>query len=134
MPWASGCVQQAFGLDLPLYAPLLVVASLDLATMISITPGHLGIFEATLFFIYQYLGLGPTEAMILALFDHLVFLAGRGHARLRRVGTLGHCPALAGVPAAAETEQQLPADNRLDEPQPAPAIPTAGKQANMLRR
>jgi hypothetical protein len=70
------CVQQSFGLDLPLYAPLLVVAALDLATMISITPGHLGIFEATLFFVYQYLGLEPTEAMILALFDHLVFLLG----------------------------------------------------------
>lgn len=69
-------VQQAFGLDLPLYAPLLVVATLDLATMISVTPGHLGIFEATLFFIYQHLGLSPTESMILALFDHLVFLVG----------------------------------------------------------
>jgi hypothetical protein len=44
--------------------------------MISITPGHLGIFEATLLFIYQYLGLSATEAMILALFVHLVFLLG----------------------------------------------------------
>ncbi|HEX4147722.1 MAG TPA: lysylphosphatidylglycerol synthase transmembrane domain-containing protein, partial [Pirellulales bacterium] len=70
------CLQQSFGIDLPLYAPLLVVATLELATMISITPGHLGIFEASLFFVYQYLGLGPTEAMTLALVGHLAFLLG----------------------------------------------------------
>ena len=48
--------------------------ALDLATMVSVTPGHLGIFEATVFFTYQYLGIDPTIAMTMALFEHMVFL------------------------------------------------------------
>lgn len=67
-------VQHSLGVDLPLYAPLLVIGALDLATMVSVTPGHVGIFEATAFFTYQYLGVEPELAMSLALFDHLVFL------------------------------------------------------------
>ncbi|HWC89562.1 MAG TPA: lysylphosphatidylglycerol synthase transmembrane domain-containing protein [Pirellulales bacterium] len=124
------CVQQSFGLDLPLYAPLLVVASLDLATMISVTPGHLGIFEAALFFIYQYLGLPPTEAMILALFDHLVFILGavlpgcvvsaRWGFRLRRD---------APSPAASNSEPSRLSTNRQDSPaEPTSARRIAAKQ------
>jgi uncharacterized protein (TIRG00374 family) len=68
------CVQCSLGVELPFYAPLLVVAALDLATMVSVTPGHLGIFEATVFFTYQYLGIEPTTAMTMALYEHIVFL------------------------------------------------------------
>ena len=84
---------------------------LDLATMISITPGHLGIFEATLFFVYQHLGLQPTDAMILAIFDHLVLLLGavlpgcvvsaRWGFRLRAAASESDVPAEAEGVAAA---------------------------------
>jgi uncharacterized membrane protein YbhN (UPF0104 family) len=52
----------------------LVVAALDLATMIPIAPGHLGVFEATVSFGYRYLGVDPERALLAALVYHAVFL------------------------------------------------------------
>ena len=100
------CVQCSLGMELPIYAPLLVVGALDLATMVSVTPGHLGIFEATVFFTYQYLGVEPTAAMTMALFEHLVFLLAMvlpGVAVSLRWGfhfstTVGQGPELAAAP------------------------------------
>ena len=47
-------VQLGFGLDLPFWAPWLLVTAINLATMFPITPGNLGIFEATVFYIYIF--------------------------------------------------------------------------------
>ena len=65
-------VQQSLGLSLPFYAPILVSASLALATLVPMAPGRLGVFEAAVFVIYQYLGVDPTRAAALALFVHFV--------------------------------------------------------------
>jgi uncharacterized membrane protein YbhN (UPF0104 family) len=65
-------VQKSFGLDLPFYAPLVILAALSLATMLPLSPGRLGVFEATLYFVYQSFGVEPTLALTLGLFIHLV--------------------------------------------------------------
>ncbi|MFO1520317.1 MAG: lysylphosphatidylglycerol synthase transmembrane domain-containing protein [bacterium] len=65
-------VQKSFGVSLPAYAPLLVLAALGLATMLPLSPGRLGVFEAAAFVIYQFLGLDPTQALTLGIFIHMV--------------------------------------------------------------
>ena len=75
-------VQKSFGLDLPIWSVLLILAALNLATIIPLAPGNLGVYEATVFFIYQYLGLAPEKALVLALVQHICFLlplAGTGY-------------------------------------------------------
>jgi len=65
-------VQISFGVDLPLYAPLLVLGALSLATMLPLSPGRLGVFEATVYWVYHSLGVNPTLALSLGLFIHMV--------------------------------------------------------------
>jgi uncharacterized protein (TIRG00374 family) len=64
-------VQKAFGLNLPFYAPWVILGALSLATMLPLSPGRLGVFEATLYFVYQSFGVEPTLALTLGLFIHL---------------------------------------------------------------
>ena len=75
-------VQKSLGVDLPIWSTLLILAALNLTTLIPLTPGNLGIYEATVFFIYQYLSIPPEQALALALIQHLCFLlplAGTGY-------------------------------------------------------
>lgn len=67
-------VQKGFGLMLPWWSAIFVLAGLNLATIVPITPGNIGIFEATIFFVYQFLGLEASQAMSLALFQHFIYL------------------------------------------------------------
>ena len=67
-------VQVAFGVDLPFWSVLLVLASVGLATMVAVTPGNLGVYEATVFFVYQYIGLPADTALGLALLQHVCYL------------------------------------------------------------
>lgn len=75
-------IQKSFGLDLPIWSVLLILATLNLTTLISISPGNLGVYEATVFFVYQNLGVTPDQAIALAITQHLCFLiplAGTGY-------------------------------------------------------
>ncbi len=65
-------VQKAFGVQLPLYSSLLIVAALSLATVLPFAPGRMGVFEAAVFMTYQYMGVDATQAMAMALFVHMV--------------------------------------------------------------
>lgn len=69
--WA---VQKAFGLDLPIWTVCVTLAAVNLATMLPVAPGNLGVFEAAVFFIYQFFGLTPEVAMGLAIVQHLCYL------------------------------------------------------------
>ncbi len=69
--WA---VQKSLGLDLPFWAPILVMGALNLATVLPITPGNFGIYEGTAFLVYKFCGLAPESAFSLALLQHLCFL------------------------------------------------------------
>ncbi len=87
--WA---VQMSFGLALPWWSSLLVLACLSAATMVSVSPGNLGVYEASVFLIYQYLGVDQAQAVSLAVVQHLCYLiplVGTGYAAvLRRNGLL----------------------------------------------
>ena len=69
--WA---VQKSLGLDLPFWAPILVMGALNLATVLPITPGNFGVYEGTAFLAYQFYGLSSESAFSLALLQHLCFL------------------------------------------------------------
>jgi len=75
-------VQQSFGIDLPLWSVLLVLISVGIVTMVGIVPGNLGVYEATVFFVYRYVGATPEQALGLALIQHVCYLiplAGTGY-------------------------------------------------------
>ena len=67
-------IQKSFGVDLPLWTIFLVLASVSLVSMVPVSPGNLGVYEAAVFFVYQYLGLPLEQALGLALLQHLCLL------------------------------------------------------------
>ncbi len=76
--WA---VQKSLGQELPFWTTILVMAALNLATILPLTPGNFGVYEATAFLIYKFSGLSPEMALSLALLQHICFLipmAGTG--------------------------------------------------------
>ena len=66
--------QLAFGLEPSLGAAVLIVASLAVTTLIPIAPANLGVYEATVFAAYRYLGVPSDTAVGLALVQHACFL------------------------------------------------------------
>ena len=66
--------QLAFGLDPSLAAAVLVVAALAITTLLPIAPANLGVYEATVFAAYRYLGVSSDAAIGLALVQHACFL------------------------------------------------------------
>jgi uncharacterized membrane protein YbhN (UPF0104 family) len=80
-------VQHAFGVDISIGRSLLVLAALVLATMLPITPGNLGTYEASVFLAYRYLGVSPELALGIAVAQHVCFLlpaVGIGYGFLSR--------------------------------------------------
>jgi len=67
-------VQMAFGLEPSMSAALLVLAALAIATMIPVSPGNLGVYEATVFAAYRFVGMPIDTAIGLALVQHACFL------------------------------------------------------------
>jgi uncharacterized protein (TIRG00374 family) len=76
--WAA---QKSLGQEIPFWTTILVMAALNLATILPLTPGNFGVYEATAFLIYKFSGLSPEIALSLALLQHILFLipmAGTG--------------------------------------------------------
>lgn len=76
-------VERSLGVELPLSTLALVLAAVSFATMLSVAPANLGIFEAAAFAAYRWLGVPPAEAMALAIVQHTCFLlamVGPGYA------------------------------------------------------
>ena len=67
-------IQKSFGVDLPIWTIFLILASVSLVTMVPVSPGNLGVYEAAVFFVYQYLGLPVEQALGLALLQHICLL------------------------------------------------------------
>jgi uncharacterized membrane protein YbhN (UPF0104 family) len=67
-------VQQAFGVTLPLESVIVVLAAVNMATLVSIAPGNLGVYEAAAYAIYLSLGVPPEQAVALALVQHAAYL------------------------------------------------------------
>ena len=67
-------VQQSLGLDLPLGTALLVLASVNFATIVSVSPGNLGVFEAAAFGAYRLTGVSAEHALAMSLLQHVCYL------------------------------------------------------------
>jgi len=67
-------IQQALGLDLPVGTALLVLASVSFATIVSVSPGNLVVFEAASFAAYRLTGVSPEHALTLSLLQHVCYL------------------------------------------------------------
>lgn len=76
-------VQRSLGIDLPLATAPLVLAVVTFASLVSITPGNLGVYEAAALGVYQFLGVSASDAVALGLVQHACFLlpvVGTGYA------------------------------------------------------
>lgn len=89
-------VQAALGVQLPLWATVLVLASVGLATMVAVAPANLGVYEASAFAAYRLAGVDPETAAALALLQHAAYL-------LPLAGTGWLVVGFAGVARARET-------------------------------
>lgn len=79
---AIAAVQHAFGVSISGGGTLLVLAAVVLGTMLPVAPGNLGVYEASAFVAYRYLGVLPEQALTLAIVQHLCFMipaAGLGY-------------------------------------------------------
>ena len=90
------CVQRAFDVTLPPASALLVLAAVNLATLLPVVPGNLGVYEAAVVLAYSYLGVPPERALGIALVQHacyFVALALPGYRWLARRVAAGSSPA-----------------------------------------
>jgi uncharacterized membrane protein YbhN (UPF0104 family) len=67
------CVQRAFGLPAPVSAAVLVLAVLNLATLLPIVPANIGVFEAAVVLALTRFGIGPELALGVAVVQHLCY-------------------------------------------------------------
>lgn len=67
-------VQLAFGMQPSPAVAALVLAALAVTTLVPVAPANLGVYEATVFAAYRYVGVPPDAALGLAVVQHLCFL------------------------------------------------------------
>jgi len=67
-------LQAAFGLDVSVPAAALVLAALSLSTLVPVAPANLGVYEATVFAMYRYLGVPADTALGIVIVQHVCFL------------------------------------------------------------
>jgi uncharacterized membrane protein YbhN (UPF0104 family) len=53
---------------------VLVVAAVNIGTLVSLAPGDLGVYEAAAFAAYTLLGVPPETAITLSLLQHFAYL------------------------------------------------------------
>lgn len=81
------CIQRAFGVELPVSSAVLVLAALNLSTLIPVVPGNVGVYEAVTVLAYGYMGVDAERALGMALVQHacyFVALALPGYGWLAR--------------------------------------------------
>jgi len=69
------CVQRALEADLPISTLPLVLCATQVAGMLPVSPGNLGVYEAAALVTYTSLGLPASTALGLALLQHAAYLA-----------------------------------------------------------
>lgn len=72
---AIACLQRAFGVTLPFATCVLVLAALNLATLLPVVPGNLGVYEGAVVLVYTRLGLSTEHAVSIALVQHACYFA-----------------------------------------------------------
>jgi uncharacterized membrane protein YbhN (UPF0104 family) len=69
------CVARAFSMALPATSAILVLAALNLATLLPIVPGNVGVYEAAVVLAYSYFGVSGERALGIALVQHACYFA-----------------------------------------------------------
>ncbi|MDQ2665250.1 MAG: flippase-like domain-containing protein [Gemmatimonadota bacterium] len=69
------CVQRAFGVTLPFASAILVLAALNLATLLPVVPGNIGVYEGAVVLVYTRLGLSTDHAVSIAIVQHACYFA-----------------------------------------------------------
>lgn len=67
------CVQRAFGVELSLGSAVLVLAATNLATLLPVVPGNVGVYEAAVVLAYSRFGIGVERALGIAVVQHACF-------------------------------------------------------------
>ncbi len=67
-------IQMALGQDASVAAATLVLAALAVTTSLPVSPANLGVYEATVYASYRYLGVDSDTALAIAIVQHLAFL------------------------------------------------------------
>ena len=70
---AIACVQRAFGLPVPLSAAIVVLGALNVATLLPIVPGNVGVFEAAVVLALTRFGVSAEQALGVAVVQHLCY-------------------------------------------------------------
>jgi len=66
------CWLWAFGLDLPPYAPLIVMVFLSIGTMVPSSPGFVGTFHVAVAYALELMGVDPSTAASVAIAGHFM--------------------------------------------------------------
>jgi uncharacterized membrane protein YbhN (UPF0104 family) len=85
------CVQRAFGVALAPESALVILAAINLATLLPLVPGNLGVYEAAVVLAYSHLGVPAERALGIAVVQHaccFVALALPGYRWLARAVSL----------------------------------------------
>lgn len=67
------CMQRAFGLELPAASALVILGAVNLATLLPVVPGNVGVYEAAVVVGYSFFGVTPERALGLAVVQHACF-------------------------------------------------------------
>ena len=67
------CVQHAFGVSLPIGAAVVVLAALNLATLLPVVPGNVGVFEAAVVLALTRFGVPAEQALGIAVVQHVCY-------------------------------------------------------------
>jgi uncharacterized membrane protein YbhN (UPF0104 family) len=67
------CVAHAFGVALPFTGGILILAALNLATLLPLVPGNVGVYEAAVVLAYSHLGVSAERALGIAVVQHACY-------------------------------------------------------------
>lgn len=67
------CIQRAFGLELTAASALVILGALNLATLLPVVPGNVGVYEAAVVVGYSFFGVTPERALGIAVVQHACF-------------------------------------------------------------
>jgi len=67
------CIQRAFGLELTAASALVILGAVNLATLLPVVPGNVGVYEAAVVVGYSFFGVTPERALGIAVVQHACF-------------------------------------------------------------
>ena len=79
-------MQRAFGVELPLASALLVLGALNLATLLPVLPGNVGLFEGAMVIAYRALGVPAEQALAIAVLQHACYFVALALPGYRWIG------------------------------------------------